>query len=262
MLKFYLILILTILTYNSLSQKNDYDFSCFEEDIFDLFIGASSDVEKNMLNILNINVSLKDEVDVGNRLLSEQKKKHTIISSGEEYNLLKQITKQLSDSIINPRGFKYSIHYIESSDIFAFTAGGRIFYSSGLLSLNKEQSIMAAIISHEMAHNELMHINNSIKRYLVANQFDTIGDIVGSVGKILTKSLNQKDEIHCDFYGVNLAFKAGYKPCDLASFWELMNSQSTNNEGIYKFISSHPNPMKRKQCIKNHIDINFTKTCD
>jgi predicted Zn-dependent protease len=254
-------IILLTLTLPVLSQKNNYDFSCFEEDVFDVFLGVTTDLEKNILNGLNsVAVSLDDEIKVGNEVLNNEKKKYKFLYN-EQYNELKEITKRLSKNIPNPRGFNYEIFLLDSEQIFAYTIGGKIFFSTGLYKFTSDIDVISAILGHEIAHNELLHLNDAIKRLWIANQISYIGDYVAVAGKIMTIALNQKDEIHCDFYGVDLAFNAGYTPCKLPAFWEKLNKVSSAYEGVFKFISSHPNPLKRKECVKNHIFINYKEIC-
>lgn len=251
-------IIIFFIAFNLYGQRDSYDFSCYEEDLVDFFIGTTSEAEKAVLNSLNVKVSLEDEEMIGKQLILEQKKKYKFVTTGKEYETLYKITDKLSKNIKNPRGFNYEIFYLESNDIFAYTAGGKIFYSTGLFKFSNDTSIIASIIGHEMAHNELKHINDILKRHLVAKKFSSIGEIIGNIASIITVSLNQKDEIHCDFYGVDLAFQSGYKPFQLPSFWDRISKKTSFTEGAFKFISSHPSPKKRKDCINNHI-ITFYK---
>jgi Zn-dependent protease with chaperone function len=60
---------------------------------------------------------------------------------------------------------------MDMDELNAFTCGGKIFVTRKLYHFCLSDSELAAIIGHEIAHNELKHINDNISRNKTANSF-------------------------------------------------------------------------------------------
>jgi predicted Zn-dependent protease len=119
----------------------------------------------------------------------------------------------------------------------------------------------ACIIGHEIAHNELGHINENLSRMKTAGEFGAMGQISASAGSLLTTSFNQKNETHCDFIGIDLAHSAGFKACSSVSLWKRMMESEGKKVQLEEFFSSHPYSGKRADCSKNHLKVNYAINC-
>lgn len=238
-----------------------YDFSCMEDDATSFFINLGSDFEKELLQTIGDTVTMQEEHIVGDSTLAQMKKEYTITQSGLVYAKLNGILQKLILQIKKPKGFRYEIYLIESSELNAFTIGGKIFFTSGMFNFCKTDDEIACIIGHEIAHNELGHINDNISRVKTANNFGTIGQMSASIGTLLTMSFNQKNEVHSDFIGIDLAIAAGYNGCASVALWKRMKEKEGEDDELNAFFNTHPYSGKRASCSKNHLSINYSKTC-
>lgn len=243
-------------------KKITYDFSCMVTDEAELSRGISSDVEKQFLNFFGSEVSINEEIKAGNSTLVELKKQAKFIESGGKLLKVRTILSSLITKISNPKGFNYSIYLMESAELNAFTCGGKIFITTGMINFCKSDDELACIISHEIAHNELGHINDQISRLKTAQTFGDIGMISAMVGKMLTSPFNQKNETHCDFKGIDLAKAAGYDACQNVNLWQRMNTIEGKNKSASDFFSTHPYSGTRAECSKNHLQINYSINCN
>jgi len=258
----FLILILAISTITfSQSKKINYDFSCMEEDGTSFFINLGSDFEKEILKTLGDSVSAIEEIILGDTTLAQMKREHKISQSGIEWDALNKILLKLTPHIKNPKGFKYQIYIMENKELNAFTVGGKIFFTTGMYKFCKNVDEMACIIGHEIAHNELGHINENISRIKTANNFGTVGQMSASVGTLVTTSFNQKNEAHSDFVGIDLAVAAGYNGCASVDLWQRMKTLEGEYRELNSFFSTHPYSGKRSECSKNHLKTNYSKVC-
>ena len=238
-----------------------YDFSCMEDDATSFFINLGSDFEKELLQSVGDSVSLSEEIVLGDSTLAQLKREGTLIQSGTEYSKLNTILRKLTVQIKKPRGFYYEIFLLKSEELNAFTVGGKIFFTSAMFMFCKSDDELACIIGHEIAHNELGHINDNIRRIKTANNFGSIGQMSASIGTLLTLSFNQKNEVHCDFVGIDLAYSAGYNACASILLWKRMKEMEGDNIEMTAFFNTHPYSGKRAICAKNHLSTNYTKTC-
>ena len=246
----------------SMGQKITYDFSCMESDNSSWFINMASDVEQNMVRNYGQSVSIDEEIKLGKQLLSNLQKETTVYSNGQQWEILNKILMKLVQKISSPRGFSYSIYLIESKELNAYTCGAKIFITTKMYTFCKDENELAAIIGHEIAHNELKHINDNIARFKTANSFGTIGNMTALIGDVLTSSFNQKNEVHCDFVGIDLMKKAGFSICSATEVWKRMALKEKSDFEYEKFFSTHPYSQTRKSCCRNHILTNYNFNCD
>jgi predicted Zn-dependent protease len=148
-----------------------------------------------------------------------------------------------------------------SDEINAFTCGGRIYITSSMLNFCTSDSELAAIIGHEIAHNELWHINESLSREKTAQSMGSIGEMGSQIGFILTTSFNQKNEVYCDFWGIDLMKKGGYEVCDAVAVWNRMALNEGRVAIDEQLFSTHPYSSTRKTCCKHHILSTYNLIC-
>ena len=252
--------ILSFLSFSLLSQKKKivYDFTCMESSATNWL----SDMEKNLIESYGSEVSLMEEKELGQTLLTECKMEYKFIESGSELHNLKKILKSLKAQIKNPKGFDYEIYYIDEKTINAFTAGGKIFFTSGMYKFCLDKNEIASIIGHEISHNELGHIKQNISKaktydYYLGKEF---GEWTLLISNLLTMSFNQKNETHCDLVGIDLAQGAGYQSCNAVSLWKRMQIKD-GPESDLNFLSTHPYSGRRAECARLHLQKNYSINC-
>ena len=242
-------------------QTVNYDFSCMETDEGSSFINWGADFEKELLSTYGVIVSLEEEIQFGNESLELLKSEYKIEETGSNIIYLTSILNKLELNIKKPRGFSYKIYMIKSEDLNAFTCGGKIFFTNKMLDFCKNNDEVAAILGHEIAHNELGHINENICRIKTAETYGDVGMLTAAIVQALTTPFNQKNETHCDFYGIDLMIASNYKPCATISLWKRMSELDTAYDAYSNFLSTHPYSWKRSICCRNHINTNYSFNC-
>jgi beta-barrel assembly-enhancing protease len=247
-------------------QKNktiDYNLSCVRQDGLGALIGIATDIEDVFLTSAPIAIDKKQEQEIGKEFKANMHKEHTIIESGKTYERLKKILNNLIQHFDHPPKFNYQLWIFESEEINAFTAGGQIFVSIGIIQFAKNDDELAGILAHEIYHNELGHINKNLKKQQISK--DILGDELGTLsflaGSIFTMSFNQENEVYCDLYGLDLAVKAGYDGCQIPLFWQRMKNQKSENEDFTKIFNTHPFSKDRITCLHQHIQNNYEHRC-
>ena len=240
-------------------KKSKIDASCLKEDgdmgtTNIILMGEAAD--KQAIDLLGGTVTREDEEKEGKNLLADERNKYKFIESGKKYENLKNILKLLVNQLDNPRGFNYQIHLIESDVWNAYTVGGQIFVTTTIYDFTKTSDELACIIAHEIYHNELGHLNESIKKYRLLGPGANIYSAV-------TQSFGQKKETYCDLNGIDLAVAAGFQGCAAAEIWQRMSQQDGNKERNLwdKFQRTHPYSDKRQNCAERHMDYNYNVKC-
>jgi len=244
-----------------------YDFSCLSNngdigsnDAIYNFGELTRDVQSTFFD--DINISVDDEQDAGLKILKTYKKKYQFIEDGTEFKNLNAILRNLVSRLAKPRGFKYKIHFVDDSMLNAMTAGGHIFFFKGMYDFCNTNSEIAAIISHEIAHNELGHLTIGMKKQKAANNWGILGEIVLGIENAITQSFNQKQESEADLFGMDLVYPSSFRNCDAVTLWKRMSQNENEFDVVDNFFRSHPYSKNRSKCIINHLTSNYNKNCN
>jgi predicted Zn-dependent protease len=244
------------------AQNISYDFTCMETDDASVLINAAAEIEQNAIRNFGQPVTLGEETRLGVQLLNDLKSKYNVYDYGERHARMKSIMNNLISKIKSPRGFYYKIYLFDADELNAFTCGGKIFVTKKMYNFCQNDSELAAIIGHEIAHNELKHIRDNISRFKTASSFGGAGQMTALIASMLTTPFNQRNEVHCDFYGIDLMKKAGYSICSAPEIWRRMADEENSTSELDKFASTHPYSRTRRTCCLHHIESNYQKSCE
>lgn len=235
----------------------EYDFSCMQDEtdmMEDPIIGLGHDVEEFFLGISGEEVSIIDEEVCGKQAYETQRGK---IVKNERSMKLERILNALTAQISNPKGYHYSIYYLESEELNAWTCGGKIFFTKAMFDFCKSDDERACIIGHEINHNELGHIKKKVQKLRLMQGLNLWYEM-------MTMSFGQKDEVHCDLTGIDLVFAAGYDACVNIELWKRF--QKVFNEGgfdpLQNLFRTHPYSESRARCSLHHIENNYETDCN
>jgi predicted Zn-dependent protease len=147
--------------------------------------------------------------------------------------------------------------------------GGKVAVYTGLLPVAQNETGLAVVMGHEIAHAIAKHGNERVSQGLLqqmggvalsvalssnasaTNQIFMAAYGVGTtVGIMLPYSRTHESE--ADRIGLILMAKAGYDPRDAIPFWERMNQKGGSRPP--EFLSTHPAPETRIKDIKTHIE--------
>ncbi len=244
-----------------------YDFSCLSSngdigsnDAIYNFGEITREVQSSFFD--TIDISVDDEQDAGRQILEAYKKEYRFIESGAEFQNLKSISRNLVSRLAKPRGFNYKIYFIDDPMLNAMTAGGYIFFFKGMYDFCNTNSEIAAIISHEIAHNELGHLTLDMKKQKAASEWGILGEIVLGIENATTQSFNQKQESEADLFGMDLVYPTSFRNCDAITLWKRMSQNENELDILDNFFRSHPYSKNRSNCIRNHLTSNYNKNCN
>ena len=238
-----------------------YDLSCMSDgkdggsvNIINLLSQTRDDLASNTID----KITVQEEMEFGAKSFEELKEKNTIRTNSK----LNKLLNRLSSNLFNSK-YIYRIYEIEDVSLNAFTIGAYIYVHTGMLNFVKSDDELAAIIAHEINHNELGHINKrlSIKKKNDELFGELFSNIALNIDGILGASFNQKDETLCDLYGIDLMILSGFKPCSSVDLWNRMAQEESKFNGLENLMRSHPYSSKRASCSENHLIENYSFIC-
>lgn len=169
--------------------------------------------------------------------------------------MMQRLLRQLDDN-----NQKFTLYIVETDDVNAFaTAGGYIYFTTGILDFVDSDDELAAIMGHEIGHVVEEHVMRQYKKmalYASLSEQTDIEDleaIAMNIDLTLNTPFDQIDEYDADKVGVNLAKKAGYNPNRFGDFFTKI-ANGRNSDVLSKLGSTHPFPLDRKECINEWLD--------
>ena len=140
--------------------------------------------------------------------------------------------------------------------------GGKVAFYTGIMPICQDETGIAVVMGHEVAHAIASHARERMSNGLLLNGL--IGGVQAAMGQnpTLTQSIflqavgyggqlkmlkfSRNHELEADQLGLNFMALAGYDPRQAPLFWERMNAASEGNRPL-EFLSTHPGPDKRIQ---------------
>jgi hypothetical protein len=246
--------------------KNEikHDLSCLNED--EDLIGFSLEIGRSMEDLfmknLEVEVSVQEEIKVGEESKKTILAKSSLLNDSRYVNRIDRIMKKLLAELDNPK-FNYKWYVVNEDIINAMTSGGNIFIFKGIIDFAEDDDELAAILAHEIYHNELGHIADHIKKENISRGiFGEFNQIPLIAATVLTLPNNQFNEANCDLYGIDLCERAGYDGCHAEKLWQRMKEQEGDRMAFEKLFSTHPFSKDRANCINKHMKENYNRSCN
>lgn len=209
--------------------------------------------------------SIEGEVKRGKAYAQEIEQTVKLINDpviSEYINRLGQNLARSSDSKM-PITFKV----IDDDSINAITLpGGFIYVNSGTILAADTEAELAGVIAHEIGHSCARHTSQAMTRGNLAQIMSVplifVGGGVGLAGMqaanlggaAMFSKFSRGFETQADYLGAQYAWKAGYDPVALVTFFEKVQAQEKKKPGtIAKTFASHPQTPDRAEATQKEI---------
>jgi predicted Zn-dependent protease len=204
------------------------------------------------------------EVELGREITQLYVDSHLTINDSFLTSRINSIAAHLFSNM-DVTSYEYEIYIAKSDEVNAYTLpGGNIILSTGLLKFVVCAEELAAVLAHEIGHAEERHI---VERILAASSVAVLISVVtgGNPGLLheisevlLTNIFTQKQELHADFFALQLLDESGINPSYLRDFFERSKQQESFNSEAVEWFMSHPSHDKRiQQCNAYRLKPNF-----
>ena len=131
-----------------------------------------------------------------------------------------------------------------------------------MLDFTENDDEIAAIMGHEIYHNELGHIKEYLKVQKTNNSlWGDFGEIFTNIHAGMTLNFGQRDETECDLHGIDLCGRSDFKICSTVDVWKRMKEDEGDYNMLENLFRTHPYGNKRENCARHHIQSNYDKDC-
>ena len=203
--------------------------------------------------------SREKEMQIGRQLALEIEQQEKLVTDP----VITEYVNRVGQNIVLHSDAKvpFTIKVIDSDEVNAFALpGGFFFVNRGLILAADNESELAGVMAHEIAHVTARHaMENSGKGSLINyGMLATIilgvpvaAPIINNGGGILAGLASLKfsrgAEEEADRLGVQYLYAAGYDPTGMATMFEKLASQNKKKPGtIAKLFSTHPQSTDRR----------------
>ena len=194
--------------------------------------------------------------------------------------MVKRVGQNLANAVVsylNANGlgsevsqYKWEFNLVQDQQVNAFCMpGGKIVVYEGLLPVTKDETSLAIVLGHEIAHAVAKHsaeqMSTAIKQQYGAQALGVLmagagassglqsvaGTVFGLGAQGASAKYSRDHESEADHLGIIFAAMAGYNPEAAVSFWQRM-SQATGG-GSTSWLSTHPSDATRIKQIQGWL---------
>jgi predicted Zn-dependent protease len=202
---------------------------------------------------------------------------HQLSQDQEKVQMVRRVGKRIQQSVESYfarenlsdelAGYEWEFNLVQDDQINAFAMpGGKVVVYTGLLPVAQDETGLAVVMGHEVAHAVAKHGSERMSQVLVTqmagmglaaalqSQPNTTRQLAmaafgasATVGFLLPYSRVQESE--ADRLGLIFMAMAGYDPREAVDFWKRMSAKK-EGKAPPEFLSTHPTDQKRIQNIQ------------
>lgn len=208
-------------------------------------------------------------------------KENKVMSTGEQRQMVRNVGSKLQAAVTKAmsankkykkriKGFSWEFNLVEDKALNAWCMpGGKVVFYTGIMPVCQDETGVAVVMGHEIAHAIAAHGNERMSQGLatqlgglgiavamqnkpaeVQNLFNQAFGIGTQMGVLLPFSRMHESE--ADKMGLIFMAMAGYDPAKAVDFWERME-KSGGSGGAPEFLSTHPSHSTRIANIKKWL---------
>ncbi len=172
----------------------------------------------------------------------------------EEYMTNNGLSSQLN-------GFEWEFNLLDENTVNAWCMpGGKVAFYTGILPICEDETGVAVVLGHEVAHAIANHGRERMSQQMALNGILSVGSVASStsenkVDDILLQAVGiasplgmlkfgRDQESEADHMGLIFMAMAGYDPAAAPEFWKRMSAQSGGSQQP-EFLSTHPSSQTR-----------------
>ena len=231
---------------------------------------------KSQLNIVSNEKVLALSETQYDEVIKEAKKSTNTAEISRLNRVGKKLAKEVDRYLLErniPNTFKWEFTLIEDNQVNAWCMpGGKIAVYTGILPITKDDTGLAVVLGHEIAHALAEHGHQRMNQALAAKlgvtalgvglglseatDGQTNQVILAATGALVSFGIvlpnSRENEHEADKIGLTLMARAGYNPEEAVPFWQRMSAASKGKKPP-EFMSTHPGDVNRIQFIQKHL---------
>jgi predicted Zn-dependent protease len=205
-------------------------------------------------------ISVSQEIDIGREENAQVRRQTPQVRDPQVTAYVTRIGQRLAKAAPGAK-YPYSFQVADNAEINAFSLpGGPVWINRGVMRAAGNESQVAGVLAHEIAHIAQRHAADQLTKTLLTRwSLGMLGAMLGNVGGAGTAQaagammangvflkFSRDDEREADRVGLQILTKAGWDPRGMIELFEVLRRESARNPGaVDVFFSTHPSPDDR-----------------
>jgi predicted Zn-dependent protease len=203
-----------------------------------------------------------------------------IIRAGAQAEMVKRVGNRIAASVdkymkengfeSRLQGFEWEFNLIQDDNVNAWCmSGGKVAFYTGIMPICQDETGVAVVMGHEIAHAIARHGNERVSQSLALQGLSTGVDLallikekpavarqivntaVGLGGQVGMLAFSRKHESEADEMGLIFMAMAGYNPSEAPVFWDRMGKLGGERPPL--MLSTHPHPEARQADLRKQL---------
>jgi len=205
-------------------------------------------------------LSVPDEVELGREANAKMRRELVQFRDAQVLSYVAGVGKRLARSAHGPN-YPYSFTIADYREINAFALpGGPVWINRGVLHAATNESQVAGVLAHEIAHVAQRHAATQVMQGAFANWgLGLLSAMLGNAGGAnaartaagaMTNSMflkfSRDDESDADRVGLQILTSAGWDARGMVELFEILRREQKRDPTVVEtFFSTHPPPQER-----------------
>jgi predicted Zn-dependent protease len=210
-------------------------------------------------------VSVPEEIAIGRQANAQVRRQVPELHDAMTQRYVSEIGRRLARAAPGPK-YPYSFAVADYREINAFSLpGGPVWINRGVLQAAGNESQVAGVLAHEIAHIARRHAADQLTKTIVANWgLGLLGAILGNTGGASAAQVaarfiaggiflrfSRDDERDADKVGLQILERAGWDGRGMVEMFEVLERTSARNpSAVEAFFSTHPAPADRIRLLQ------------
>ena len=228
----------------------------------------------------NLMVSDQQILSLSNQQYTEYMKTAKPSTNKKNTEMVKRVGQKLATAVTNylnnnglsseVANFQWEFNLVQDQQINAFCMpGGKIVVYEGILPVTQDETSLAIVLGHEIAHAVAKHsaeqMSTAIRQQYGAQALSVVlsgagassgmqniaGTVFGLGAKGASAKYSRNHESEADHLGIIFAAMAGYNPDAAVAFWQRMSAHTGG--GSTSWLSTHPSDATRIKQIQSWL---------
>jgi len=213
-------------------------------------------------------ISVPQEIELGREANAKLRREVVQFRDDRVTAYVAGVGKRLAQSAHGPR-YPYSFTVADYREINAFALpGGPIWMNRGVLHAATNESQLAGVLAHEIAHVARRHAAAQVTHGAFANWgLGLLSAMLGNAGGAgaaraaagvmasgMFLDFSRDDEREADRVGLDILTRAGWDARGMVELIEILRREQNRDPSVVEtFLSSHPPPQERLDQLRNAV---------
>ena len=222
-------------------------------------------------------ISVADEIAIGKQAQAEVRRETPELHEKNVQAYIARIGKRLATHAKGER-YPYSFSIANYREINAFALpGGPVWVNRGAIEASKNESQLAGVLAHEIAHISQRHSARQLSNMMVTNLgLSLLGALLGNSGGATAANVaaryvasgtflkfSRDDERDADRVGAAIMARAGWDSHGMIELMQTIREQQRRDpSSVEVFFSNHPAPADRIAELNRVVSKKRTGTRD